>query len=133
MHGIHYLFNQPNKWWAVHTSGSCALFTESTNLFFQQLFHYKSVTHARDSQISFFSNFFITNESHGTIHTFKNYFTTVFLVFSKISSICLKKTILDLLKNILEKFWYNFYQKHKKLSKNSLTFLFSRKKLFFLK
>ena len=27
----------------------------------------------------------ILNESHGTIYTFKNYFTTVFLVFSKIN------------------------------------------------
>ena len=42
-----------------------------------------------DPQISFFINFFIKNESHSTIHTFKNYFTTVFSVFSfnKISSI----------------------------------------------
>ena len=36
----------------------------------------------RDLQTSFFSNFFIKNGSHGTIHTFKNYFVTVFLVFS---------------------------------------------------
>ena len=35
-----------------------------------------------DPQILLFSNFFIKNESHGTIHTFKNYFVTVFLVFS---------------------------------------------------
>ena len=35
-----------------------------------------------DPQISFFSNFFIKNGSHGTIHIFKNYFITVFLVFS---------------------------------------------------
>ena len=34
-----------------------------------------------DPQISLFSNFFIENESHGTIHTFKNYFTTVFFSF----------------------------------------------------
>ena len=40
-HGTHYLFDKPNKWWAVHTSGSRALFTGLTNLFFQQLFHYK--------------------------------------------------------------------------------------------
>ena len=42
-----------------------------------------------DPQISFFINFFIKNGSHSTIHTFKNYFTTVFSVFSfsKISSI----------------------------------------------
>ena len=40
-------------------------------------------------QISLFSNFFIKNESHDTIHSFKNYFATVFSVFScsKISSI----------------------------------------------
>ena len=40
-------------------------------------------------QISLFINFFIKNGSHGTIHTFKNYFTTVFSVFSfsKINSI----------------------------------------------
>ena len=47
----------------VHTSGSHLLFT--------------------DPQISLFSNFFIKNGSHGTIHTFKNYFTTVFSVSAK--------------------------------------------------
>ena len=35
-----------------------------------------------DSQISFFINFFIKNGSYDTIHTFKNYFTIVFSVFS---------------------------------------------------
>ena len=35
-----------------------------------------------DSQILLFNHFFIKNESYGTIHTFKIYFTTVFLVFS---------------------------------------------------
>ena len=42
-----------------------------------------------DPQIPLFSNFFIKNGSHSTIHTFKNYFATVFSVFSfsKISSI----------------------------------------------
>ena len=35
-----------------------------------------------DPQITLFSNFFIKNRSHGTIHTFKNYFATVFSVFS---------------------------------------------------
>ena len=40
-------------------------------------------------QTLFFINFFIKNGSHGTIYTFKNYFATVFSVFSfsKISSI----------------------------------------------
>ena len=36
----------------------------------------------RDPQNSLFSNFFIKNWSHGTIHTFKNYFATVLLVLS---------------------------------------------------
>ena len=36
-----------------------------------------------DPQTSLFSNFFIKNGSHGTIHTFKNYFATVFSVFNK--------------------------------------------------
>ena len=40
-----------------------------------------------DPQISLFSNFFIKNRSHGTIHIFKNYFTTVFFIlqFSAVS------------------------------------------------
>ena len=45
-----------------HTNGSRALFTGPTNLFF--------------------SKNFIKNWSYGTIHTFKNYFATVFLIFS---------------------------------------------------
>ena len=40
---------------------------------------------SQDPQTSFFNKTFIKNGSHGTIHTFKNYFTTVFSVFSKIS------------------------------------------------
>ena len=31
---------------------------------------------------AFFSHFFIKNGSHGTIHTFKNYFATIFSVFN---------------------------------------------------
>ena len=38
-------------------------------------------------QISLFSNFFIKNGSYSTIHTFKNYFATVFSVSVTISSI----------------------------------------------
>ena len=34
-----------------------------------------------DPQISLFSNFFIKNGSHGTIHTFKNYFAIMFFSF----------------------------------------------------
>ena len=48
------------------------------------LFHNEQCIDAlfTDPQISLFSQFFIKNESHGTIHTFKNYFATVFSVFS---------------------------------------------------
>ena len=35
-----------------------------------------------DPQTSLFSNFFIKNGSHSIIYTFKNYFVTVFSVFS---------------------------------------------------
>ena len=42
---------------------------------------------ARDPQISLFNNFFIKHWSYDTIHTFKNYFTTVFSVFNKINGI----------------------------------------------
>ena len=35
-----------------------------------------------DTQTSLFNNFFIKNRSHGTIHTFKNYFATVFSIFN---------------------------------------------------
>ena len=37
---------------------------------------------SRDLQTSFFNKIFIKNGSHSNIHAFKNYFATVFLVFS---------------------------------------------------
>ena len=37
---------------------------------------------SRVPQTQLFINFFIKNGSHSTIHTFKNYFATMFLVFS---------------------------------------------------
>ena len=37
---------------------------------------------SRDPQTSFFTQTFIKNGSHVTIHTFKNYFTTVFSIFN---------------------------------------------------
>ena len=40
--------------------------------------HYTLFT---NPQTSLFNNFFIKNRFHGTIHTFKNYFTTVFFSF----------------------------------------------------
>ena len=41
----------------------------------------------RDPQTSFLNKTFIKNWFYSTIHIFKNYFVTVFLVFSKISDI----------------------------------------------
>ena len=40
-----------------------------------------------DPQTSFFNKTFIKNGSNDTIHIFKNYFTTVFSIFKKKSSI----------------------------------------------
>ena len=40
------------------------------------------VYYSRDSQISFFSKIFIKEGFYGIIHTFKNYFVTLFLVIS---------------------------------------------------
>ena len=47
------------------------------------LFNHEQFIYARfmDSQIPLFNNFFIKNWSYGTIHTFKNYFATVFFSF----------------------------------------------------
>ena len=40
------------------------------------------VHYLQDLQISFLIKTFIKNKSHGTIHTFKNYFAIVFSIFS---------------------------------------------------
>ena len=53
-----------------------------------------SVHCSRDPQTPLFSNFFIKNGFHDIIHIFKNYFVTVFLVFSKI--ICIQTDPLSL-------------------------------------
>ena len=37
---------------------------------------------SQDPQVSFFNKIFIKNGFHSTIYTFKNYFATIFLVFS---------------------------------------------------
>ena len=42
----------------------------------------RPVHYSRDPQTSLFSNFFIKSGFHSTIHTFKNYFATMFSVFS---------------------------------------------------
>ena len=66
------------------TNGYCswtvaALFDFST--LFQHISGSRPVNSAQDVQISLFSYFFIKNESHSTIHIFKNYFVTVFISF----------------------------------------------------
>ena len=50
-----------------------------------------------DPQTSFFSKIFIKNESHGTIHIFKNYFAIVFSVFS--NKWYLNRTLISYLPN----------------------------------
>ena len=67
VHRTHNLFDQQNKRWTVLSSGSM---------------HY-----LWDPKTSFLNKTFIKNGFHDTIHTFKNYFVTVFSVFRKISSI----------------------------------------------
>ena len=52
-----------------------------------------SVHCLRDPQTSFFNNFFIKNKSHRTIHTFKNYFPTVFSIFNFQFSAVSKQTL----------------------------------------
>ena len=55
-------------------------------------------------QISLFSNFFIKNGSHDTIHTFKNYFAQYFSVFSfsfQFSAIS-KRTLSVIYKSVLK-------------------------------
>ena len=46
-----------------------------------------------DPQISLFSNFFIKNGFHDTIHTFKNYFATVFFSFQFQFSVVSKQAL----------------------------------------
>ena len=52
-----------------------------------------------DPQISLFSNFLIKNGSHGTIHTFKNYFATMFFSFQFQFSTISKRTLSYYLNN----------------------------------
>ena len=60
-------------------------------LFFSQSVH--TVQLFIDPQISLFSNFFIKNRLHCTIHTFKNYFTIIFFNFQFQFSVISKRTL----------------------------------------
>ena len=71
-------------YWEVLHHGECCLSPK----FPKKLHCSVGLVHfLRDPQTSFFNKIFIKNKSHGTIHTFKNYFVTVFSIFSKISDI----------------------------------------------
>ena len=71
-----------NGTWAITATVHALLMNNIRNIF-----DYSSVSSAlmycsRVLQTSIFSHLFIKNGSHSTIYTFKNYFTTVFSVFS---------------------------------------------------
>ena len=56
----------------------------------------------QDPQTPLFSNFFIKNGSHGTIHTFKIYFTIIFSIFNCIQTDINKEAeVLDALSVVL--------------------------------
>ena len=90
-----------------------------------------------DPQISLFSNFFIKNGSHGTIYTFKNYFATVFSVFSfsKISPIQTDPwAYLNNLKGGTKGIWLFFFLGQKDISmiqkEHDAVFTFKKKSYF---
>ena len=74
---------------SIHLDTEFGEFTSVFSLFFFFLkracgyyeFSMGPVHCSRDPQTFLFSKFFIKNESYGTIHTFKNYFATVFSIF----------------------------------------------------
>ena len=74
--------------WDQH--GYCSL-TVAAKFHF---FHFSAqILQLTDPQISLFSNFFIENGSYGTIHTIKNYFATIFFIFSFQFSAVSKRTL----------------------------------------
>ena len=78
----------------THLGGQRLLFmlpfmNSSSSLLTFQPFYQSCGSRALTHKFHFLVTFFIKNRSYGTIHTFKNYFATMFSVFnfSKISSI----------------------------------------------
>ena len=53
------------------------------------------IYYSQNSQTSLFIHFFIKKGFHNTIHIFKNYFVTIFSVFSKISYIQIDPLLID--------------------------------------
>ena len=74
--------DQGSIWIALHVQASA-----STFFFFLITFLVGSVHCLWDLQTSFFNKIFIKSGSYDTIHTFKNYFVTIFSVFNKINGI----------------------------------------------
>ena len=84
-----FLSKQTLRWHLDSTFMSCIcvfffFFLESLLLTFscEQCTPVDPVYYSQDSQNSLFNNFFTINGSHDTIHIFKNYFATIFSVFS---------------------------------------------------
>ena len=82
------------------TSTFCIFFSSSRDCWLWGVNSAHTVTflatfQSRDPQTSLFSNFIIKSGSHSTIHTFKNYFTTVFFnfQFSTVSKLTFTQTI----------------------------------------
>ena len=76
----------------LFVSGSRALCTRSTTSLTKKIFtkmccQWVSCTIYGTHKPLFFNKIFIKNGCYDTIHTFKNYFTTVFSIFNKISGI----------------------------------------------
>ena len=66
----------------LHIQYAFGLVSRSPRPTFHLFFFFFWSVFSWDPQTSFFNYFFIKNESHNTIYTFKNYFVTVFSVFS---------------------------------------------------
>ena len=92
----------------THLGGQRLLFmllfmNSSRSLLTFQPFYQSCGSRELTHKFHFLVTFFIKNKSYGTIHTFKNYFATVFSVFnfSKISSIQTDPTYKLFLSNFL--------------------------------
>ena len=75
----------------MHYAWTIVVKFDFSYFFFSQSVH--TVQLFIDPQISLFSNFFIKNGPHCTIHTFKNYFTIIFFNFQFQFSVISKRTL----------------------------------------
>ena len=91
-----FFFSRVFELFECYSYCSCTVqWTVTANFDFSNLF--QPITAHRvlftNPQISLFSNFFIKNGFHGTIHIFKNYFITVFFSFQFQFSAVSKRTL----------------------------------------